>query len=314
MTHEEAAQKPGLFSAGLRYMAISSFFFSIMGLLVKVAGERLPSQEIVFFRSLLVLIFAYVMLKRAKISAWGNNKKLLIVRGFTGFLALSCFYYGVTHLPLADATLIMYSNPVFTAVLAALFLKESLTRVDILRVVASLVGVVLISQPSFIFGGESRLDPVDVGIALGGAIFAAISYVIVRKLRETEDPLVVVFYFPLIATPASIPTALPDAIIPTWWELLVLLGIGIVTHIAQVTMTKSLHLEKAGRATAVSYLQVVFAFIWGMLFFNEYPTLLSVVGAVLIVASAVSIAWWQNRRGRKGEDGEGRVREGDREP
>jgi drug/metabolite transporter (DMT)-like permease len=289
MTDDENPQQTGLISAGLRYMAISAFFFSIMALLVKVAGERLPSQEIVFFRSFLVLIFAYIMIKRAGLSAWGTNKKLLIVRGVTGFLALSCFYYAVTHLPLADATLIMYSNPLFTAVLAAVFLKERLTRVDIAGVFVSLLGVVLISEPSFLFGGESRLDPFDVGIGLCGAIFAAISYVIVRKLRETEDPLVVVFYFPLIATPASIPTALPDAIMPSWRELLVLLGIGIVTHIAQVTMTKSLHLEKAGRATAVSYLQVVFASIWGILFFQEYPTLLSVIGAVLIVASAVAI-------------------------
>ncbi|QDG54846.1 DMT family transporter [Persicimonas caeni] len=276
-------------------MAISAFFFSIMGLLVKVAGERLPSQEIVFFRSLLVLIFAWWMLKRAGVNPWGNNKKWLVVRGFTGFMALSCFYYGVTHLPLADATLIMYSNPVFTALLAAVFLGERLKKVDLLGVVLSLGGVVLIAQPSFIFGGASRLDPFDVGVALAGAVFAAISYVIVRKLRESEHALVVVFYFPLIATPASIPTALPDAIIPTWWELGVLLAIGIVTHIAQVAMTKGLHLEEAGRATAVSYLQVVFAFVWGMFFFDEFPTVLSVIGALLIVGSTIAIALYQQK-------------------
>ncbi|WP_222615395.1 DMT family transporter [Persicimonas caeni] len=281
--------------SGLTYMAISAFFFSIMGLLVKVAGERLPSQEIVFFRSLLVLIFAWWMLKRAGVNPWGNNKKWLVVRGFTGFMALSCFYYGVTHLPLADATLIMYSNPVFTALLAAVFLGERLKKVDLLGVVLSLGGVVLIAQPSFIFGGASRLDPFDVGVALAGAVFAAISYVIVRKLRESEHALVVVFYFPLIATPASIPTALPDAIIPTWWELGVLLAIGIVTHIAQVAMTKGLHLEEAGRATAVSYLQVVFAFVWGMFFFDEFPTVLSVIGALLIVGSTIAIALYQQK-------------------
>lgn len=289
--------------SGLTYMAISAFFFSIMGLLVKVAGERLPSQEIVFFRSLLVLIFAWWMLRRAGISPWGNNKKWLVVRGFTGFMALSCFYYGVTHLPLADATLIMYSNPVFTAVLAAIFLGERLTKIDFLGVVLSLVGVGLIAQPSIIFGGVSRLDPFDVAIALGGAIFAAISYVIVRKLRESEHALVVVFYFPLIATPASLPTALPGALLPTWWELGVLLAIGIVTHIAQVAMTKGLHLEEAGRATAVSYLQVVFAFIWGMFFFGEFPTALSVLGAVLIVGSTVVIALYKQKGPPKSRQG-----------
>lgn len=300
MSDEAQSAKNQLISKGLTYMAVSSFFFSVMGLLVKIAGERLPSQEIVFFRSLLVLIFAWIMIKRAGISPWGNNKKWLVVRGFTGFAALSCFYYGVTHLPLADATLIMYTNPVFTAILAAIFLKESLTRMDIFGVLCSLAGVVLISEPSFIFGGDSRLDVLSVIVALGGSIFAAISYVIVRQLRQTEDALVVVFYFPLIATPASIPTALPGALVPTWTEIWVLLGIGVVTHIAQVLMTKGLHLEKAGRATAVSYLQVVFAFIWGMLFFEEYPTASSIAGALLIVGSTIGVAWANARDDKDG--------------
>ena len=290
MSVEDDSARGRLISRGLQYMALSAFFFSIMGALVKLVGQRLPSQEIVFFRSLLVLIFAYAMIKRAGVHPWGNDKKWLVVRGLTGFAALSCFYYGVTHLPLADATLIMYTNPVFTAVFAAIFLGEALEPIDVVGVVLSLVGVVLIAEPSFIFGGASRLEPLSVAIALGGAVFSAISYVIVRKLRRSEHALVVVFYFPLIATPASIPTALPDAIVPTWTELLILLAIGIVTHIAQVAMTKGLHLEKAGRATAVSYLQVVFAFLLGMLFFEEYPTVLSVVGAVLIVGSTVAIA------------------------
>ncbi|MGM0558064.1 MAG: DMT family transporter [Myxococcota bacterium] len=285
----------GVISVGLRYMALSAFFFSVMGALVKLVGETLPSQEIVFFRSLLVLIFAYIELKRLGIPTWGENKKLLVIRGTTGFIALSCFYYAVTHLPLADATVIMYSNPVFTGILAAIFLKESLTKIEVGGVFLSIIGVVLIAQPSFVFGGESRLDLLDVTIAMGGAIFAAISYVIVRELRRTEQPMVVVFYFPLIATPASIPLALPDAVVPGWYELGLLLAIGVVTHIAQVTMTKGLHLEKAGRATAVSYLQIVFAFILGMLFFDEFPNILSVAGAVLIVGSTVAIARYGSR-------------------
>jgi drug/metabolite transporter (DMT)-like permease len=298
MSDNEASQSgilDGVISRGLRHMALSAFFFSVMGALVKLAGETLPSQEIVFFRSFLVLIFAYIELRRLKISPWGENKKLLLVRGTTGFIALSCFYYAVTHLPLADATVIMYSNPVFTGILAALFLGESLSKIEVGGVVLCVVGVVLIAQPSFVFGGDSRLPIFDVGIAFAGAIAAAISYVIVRQLRRTEEPMVVVFYFPLVATPASIPFAIPDAVLPNWYELGILLAIGVVTHIAQVMMTKGLHLEKAGRATAVSYLQIVFAFILGMLFFDEFPNVLSVVGAVLIVGSTVAIARFGHR-------------------
>ena len=73
------------------------------------------------------------------------------------------------------------------------------------------------------------------------------------------------------------------------------LSMGVATQIAQVYMTRGLHLEPAGRATAISYLQIVFAFVWGMLIFAEYPTVLSVVGAVLIIGSTASIAWMRAR-------------------
>lgn len=291
-THDSTAP---LFSVGLRYMAASAFFFSLMGLFVKLLGEHMPSNEIVMARSVMLLVFAWIMIRRAGINPWGNNKKLLFVRGFTGFVALSCFYYAITELPLADATLIMYINPVFTGILAAIFLKESIGWPDIIGIATSLVGVALVAQPSFLFGGDARLNLVAVGVGLAGAILAAVSYVSVRKLRETDHGLTIVFYFPLIATPASIPFAIPGFVLPTGWQWPMLLALGVVTFIAQLAMTRGLSLEPAGRATSISYLQVVFAFVWGMLFFKEFPGALSIAGALLILASTVGVAKWRSR-------------------
>ena len=276
-------------------MAGSAFFFSIMSVLVKWAGQTLPSQEIVFFRSAGVMGLALGHLRMEGIDPWGNNRRLLLVRGLVGFVALSCFYYALTELPLPDATLIQYTNPIWTALLAAIFLGELLGIVEILGLIASLVGVVLIQQPTFLFGGQSRLPPDAVLVAICGAVAAAGAYVIVRRLRRTEHTLVVVFYFAFIATILSIPTAAPTAQWPTGLEWGILLGIGVVTYLAQVMLTRGLHLEKAGRATAISYLQIVFAFVWGMLLFGEYPTSLSVVGAVLIIGSTGAIAWLRSR-------------------
>lgn len=284
-----------LFSVGLRYMAASAFFFSLMGLFVKLLGERLPSNEIVLARSLMLLIFAWIMVRRAGVTPWGNNKKLLFVRGLTGFVALSCFYYAITELPLADATLIMYINPVFTGILAAIFLKESIGWPDIVGIAVSLVGVALVAQPSFLFGGDAGLNLVAVGVGMAGAILSAVSYVSVRKLRETDHSLTTVFWFPLVATPASIPFAIPGFLVPVGWEWPMLFALGLVTFIAQVAMTRGLSLEPAGRATSISYLQVVFAFVWGMLFFQEFPDTLSIAGALLILASTVGVARWRSR-------------------
>ncbi len=279
-------------STGLRYMVGAAFFFSIMSLFVKLVGQRLPSQEIVLVRSAVTLFYSYLVVRWAGLSLWGRNKRGLLLRGFFGFLALSCFFFALTKLPLADATVIHYTNPVFTAVIAAFVLDEAVGRGEIAGALLSLGGVALIAQPSFLFGGGGALPLLYVGVALLGAILASVAYVMVRKLRATEHPLVIVFYFPLVATLGSVPTALPTAVWPTPLEWVILIvGVGGTAQIAQIFLTKGLHAERAGRAMSISYLQIVFAAIWGMLFFQEYPDLLSIAGALLVVGGTLVVAY-----------------------
>src|SRR5215217_7502782 len=95
-------------------MVLAAFCFSVMSMLVKLVGARLPSQEVVFVRAAVSLAVAYVLVRRARPGNWGNRKGLLVLRGLMGFAALSCFFYALIHLPLADATVIQYTNPVWT--------------------------------------------------------------------------------------------------------------------------------------------------------------------------------------------------------
>ncbi len=289
---------------GLLYMMGAAFFFSVMSLLVKWVGQRLPTFEIVMVRSVLMLIFAYGHLCWLGRDPWGHDRPRLLLRGVLGFCALSCFYYSITHLPLADATLLQYLNPIFTALIAALFLGEAIRTLEIGGMVASLVGVALIQQPPFLFGGEARLAAFPVMVALGGALFSAGAYVTVRSLRSTEHPIVIIFFFSLVAAPASVPLAWSSAIVPRGGEWGLLIAIGVVTYVAQICLTRGLQLEKAGRATAITYLQIVFAFGWDMLIFDQYPTALSSLGAVLIVGSALTIAWVRARQ-RSASSGDG---------
>lgn len=279
---------------GLRYMALGAFWFSLMSLLVKMAGQRLPSQEIVLVRAVITLALSYLLVRRAGVNIWGKNKRLLVLRGLLGFTALSFFYYSLVHLPLAEASIIQYTNPIFTAILAALLLREHMGRWDIGSVLISLFGVVLIARPGFLFGSTSQLSPLAVGIALTGALCSAGAYVSIRKMTG-EHPLVIVFYLPLVTLIATIPIAAPSLVWPTPIEWLVLIGVGITTQIAQVYMTQGLQMERAGRATAVGYLQVVFAAVWGALFFAEYPDRWSLLGGVLILGSTFLLA----QRGKK---------------
>lgn len=272
-------------------MALAAFFFSLMSLLVKVAGQRLPSPELVMGRSVVSLVISWYMLRRAGISPWGNRKGLLTVRGLVGFGGLLCFFYAIPRMPLAEVTVIQFTNPVFTALFAALLIGERLNRAVVASTVVSLLGVSLIARPAFLFGeGATTLDLTAVGIALLGAVFAALAYTTVRKLGETEHSLVVVFYFPLVSIPACLPVLAPVAVWPTPVEWIMLLGIGVLTQIAQVFLTRGLHKEEAGRATSVSYLQIVFATAWGLLFFGEVPDLLTIAGATCVVAGILITA------------------------
>jgi drug/metabolite transporter (DMT)-like permease len=296
---------------GLHYMVATAFCFSLMSLIVKVLGKRLPTGEIVFVRCAVTLVISYFMVRAAGVPVWGNRKLLLVLRGLAGFCALFCFFHAVTRLPLADVTVIHFTNPVFTAILAAAFLGEPFGKRELIGLPLCLAGVALVAQPAFLFGAGARnLDVGAVGIALCAAVFSSIAYTTVRGLRGTDDPLVVVFYFPLVATPASVPFMIGNALWPTPLEWLLLVAVGAITQMGQIFLTRGLHLERAGRATSMSYVQVIFATAWGFLFFREVPNSLSIVGAALILAGmllasrarweSISVAFgWPVQTGRK---------------
>ncbi|MEW5927743.1 MAG: DMT family transporter [Gemmatimonadota bacterium] len=276
-------------SAGLRYMAVGAFWFSVMSLLVKLAGERLPSAQIVLARAVVTFVLSWAMLRRAGVNPWGHDRRRLALRGLVGASSITCFYYSLVHLPIAEATVIQYMNPVFTAILAGALLGERMGRREVACLLLSLAGVVLVTHPAALFGGEARLNPWHVGIALAGALSAASAYTTIRALRD-EHPLVVVFYLPVMTIPTAVPLLAGAA--PRWptpLEWLVLLGVGVSTQVAQLYMTRGLQMERAGRATSVGYLQIVFAAAWGILFFGEVPDAWSVAGAVLIVGSTLAL-------------------------
>lgn len=286
---------------GLGLMALAAFFFSLMALLVRVAGQHLPPSMLMLARAGVALVLAWAMVRRAGVPARGNDRRVLVVRGLLGFAALACFYYSLTHLPLAEATVIQYTNPVFTGLLAAAFLGERLRAVEVVGTLVALVGVAVVARPGFLFGGETPAHGWATAVALAGSIFSACSYVAVRKSRDTEHPLVVVLWFPLLAAPLSLPFAVAEWVWPTPWEWLMLVGVGVTTQVAQVFMTWGLHREPAARATAMSYLQVPFAVVWGALALSEWPAWHTWVGALLIGGSVLAVAWWN--RGAAGDRG-----------
>lgn len=272
-------------------MVAAAFFFAVMSALVKLVSGHIPVAETVFARSLVGLLLSVWMLRRAKIPTLGVRRGMLLLRGLFGFAALSLYFYAISELPLADATVLQYTNPVWTALLAGIFLRERVTPRVVGASVVALLGVILVARPAFLFGADaSGLPLLPVLAGLAGAVASAAAYVTVRTLRTTDHALVVVLYFPLVATPAAVPAMLPDAVWPAPVDLALLLAIGVCVQIAQVFMTRGIHLEPAGRATAISYVQVAFAYTLGIVAFGEAPSAGGLAGAALIVGAALYVA------------------------
>ena len=277
------------FSKGLRYASAGAFSFSLMSALAKVAGARLPVQEVILIRGLVFGGATYGLLRWKGIDPWGRERKLLLFRGLLGYGALTCFFWAVMHLPLAATTTLHFTNPVFGSILAALVLGEVLRRWEVFLILLSLAGVVMVARPEFLFAGGESLPPVAVGVALVGAVLSAGAYVTVRRLTRTNDPLIIVFYFALVTVMASLPFNLVTFIPPQGAEWIYLVGVGLATLGGQVFLTLALQLERAVRVMAVGYLQIVFAALLGILFFQEIPDGWAVAGAAVIIGSTFAM-------------------------
>lgn len=276
---------------GILLLVAAAFCFSVMSLQVKLAGQELPVSMLVLARGVVTLVMSVAWIRFARIPPFGHDKPLLALRGVFGLGGLACFFYAVTELPLAEVTVIHYLNPIFTAALAAAVLGERIDWRLAIAIAASLGGTLLVVRPAFLFGGDVALSATGVAAALGGALFSAGAYTTVRKLSATEDPNVIVFYFPLIAVPATLPFALSGWVWPSARGWLLMLGLGVATQFAQLLFTRGLKLVPAGRGTTVGYVQILFAATWGVWFFSDLPTAWTVAGAVLVGAGTGVLLW-----------------------
>lgn len=275
-------------------MLLSALGFALMAACVKAVSQYgIPVLEIVAARAAVSLILSYVDVKRKRISVWGTDKPYLIARGVVGAIALVCVYYSVTTLPLAEATVLQYTYPAFTAFIALIFLREKVQLSTLVCIVMSVMGLAAMVGSGLTIEGVSSLPVLSIGAALLGALGSAVAYVIVRRLSQTEDSSVIIFYFPLIALPLSLLLLGNDFVMPGFEAALLLLLVGIFTQVGQIGLTKAMAIEKAGKASAYAYVQVVFSALLGWVIFAEVPTIWTIIGGGLIIGGALINALWK---------------------
>jgi len=277
-------------------MLISSISFAFVNLLVKVLTnssgvfpsiQDYPPYEIVFFRSIISLTICFYIIKQKKIPFFGHNKKWLTIRGVFGATALTIFFYTIKHLPIAVATTVQYLSPIFTVLFAIYLLNQKVKPIQWLFFIISLIGVALIGFGKNT-GLASEIDPFWVVMGVISAVFSSVAYNAIMKCRTTDDPITVVMYFPLIATPIMIIIMVINGfVMPMGLEWGVLLLIGVFTQVAQIFMTKSFHEEDASKITPFKYLGAIYAVCIGVFIFDENLSLIVYLGIALILTGVL---------------------------
>jgi drug/metabolite transporter (DMT)-like permease len=272
-----ASHKSPVFSSGAKHMLAATFWFAIMNVGIK-AVSHLPVMEIVFFRCGISLLLSVVVLQRAGIDWKGSNRKLLILRGAFGTLALSTYFYTIAHMPLGTAVTIQYLSPIFTTILAIFVLQEKVKPIQWLFFIISFSGVFVMK------GFDDQMEMKYLLIGIFSAIVSAFAYNTIRTLKDKEHPVVVVLHFQIIGTLAGGIFSVGEFEMPTGFDWLWLILIGVFTQLGQVSMTKALQRENVANVSILNYTGVVYALIFGHLLFGETYSFSTIIGILLVVS------------------------------
>jgi len=222
----------------------------------------------------------YILNKYFNQPLFSKNRFNIMVRSLSGFLAM-IFYFKALHLiPLALASFLYNSQPIFVAIFSPFFLQERLKKSTILSISFGILGIFLILKPGLEFNKASIY-------MLVSASTAAIAHIFIRKTGFEEKPLTIVFDFTLILTIFSGIITIPFFIFPSKEKMLPLLLISLFAAIGQILMTTAYTLEEAQRIAPIGYFGVIFATIYGYLFWKEIPDLLSFLGGFLIITGGL---------------------------
>ncbi len=283
---------------GIQYMLLASLLFAFMGVAAKGLTDSMSSVEVVFFRNVFGVLFILISIYKSPLKQLGGKFWLLIFRGVAGFVALLFFFYNISQIPLGEAMTFSKTSTIFTAVLAYVFLKEKLGIKGWIGVFIGFVGIIFITE----FDGNSLEKSDYLGILSG--VGAALAYTSIRELRKFYDTRAIVLSFMAIGTIGpvilmiigsfysnpNLDFMLGTFIIPKLDDWIYIILLGIFSTYAQIYMTKAYSFTKAGIIGTISYSNIVFSIILGLLWGDAFPSMLIILGIILIVISGILVS------------------------
>lgn len=281
----------------------SVLVFIVMATIIKATSDHVPPGQAVFFRSLFAIPVIVVWLAWRRELATGlrtENPMGHVWRGVVGTTAMGLGFMGLGLLPLPEVTAIGYAAPLLTVIFAAMFLGETVRVFRIATVILGLVGVMIVLSPrlsALSDGTVGATEALGAMVVLGGAVFAALAQVFVRKLVDTEATATIVFWFSITATLLSLVTLPFGWVIPAPREAALLVGAGLLGGLGQILLTSSYRYADASVVAPFEYVSMLFALLFGYVFFAEVPTRTMLIGAALVVTAGILIIWRERQLG-----------------
>ena len=271
---------------GILCIIIAGFGFALMSLFVKLSGD-LPSIQKGFFRNIIaVFISSIPLIKHWRfINIPRNNTGwlVLISRSVFGTIGLVLNFYAISHISLADSSIIQKLSPFIIIILSYIFFKEEMTKFQVFAIIIAFIGITLIIKPS-----GNNIISMGALAALLGALCAGIAYTCVRYLgTHNISGEFIIFFFSSLSSLMLLPYLILDYRTMTYYQLLMLLLAGISATIGQYGVTFAYKFAAAKNISVFDYSQVLFSGIFGYMFFGEFPDFQSLIGYVIVISVGI---------------------------
>ena len=265
-------------------MFLSVCAFSIMDLIVKWS-DNYPLGQVIFFRGFFGIVLYYFVIPKERIRDFYFTKRPLLhfSRCFFGLAALLSIFTALRNLPLATVVSISFAAPIFTTIFSIFFLSERVGYFRWLAVFIGFVGILIISEPGFSSLNVYYIFPV---IFVLGMSYVAIS---IRQLSSTEPVWLISLFFSAAITIAGLLTLPFGWIMPSFYDLTLLSMIGFFGGVANLWLSQSYKFSEVSLVTPLKYLALVFAIVFGYLIWGEVPSVKTLIGAILVIASSIII-------------------------
>ncbi len=298
----------GNYSLAVLLILLSGLGFALMSLFVNLAGD-LPATQKGFFRNFVAFLVSLAILLQRKHGKGGvktfwraelskKNLPWLILRSAFGTAGILFNFYAVSHLPLANASVLNKLSPFFTIIFAALFLREKVNKAQVAGLVLAFAGVLLVSRPDAGAYSLAHLWPILVGLA--GGLAAGVAYTCVRHLgKRGADGSFIVTFFSGFSCLALLPGLLLNYHPMTAYQWLMVLLIGCGALIGQYGITFAYRYAAPGQISIYDYSMVIFSVLLGVLVLGERPDVYTLLGIAVVFLAFLVMFLYNRHRSEK---------------